>query len=242
VTREHTGAILTWQGIEPGASVQIYGNGRQLMANAAGERFVDLSVGDPGAVCYSLTQRFDATGLTSLPSREACASDPILIAASPAGSGLTSTDGAAVHLVDGVARYVDWGLPSQELHATFTPSATGWYRFALKYANTNGPINTGITAAVKSVTARCGSEAEQFGGIAMPHQGEAASWRLSTGFFFKANANDACELRVGDGVNMSYLMHFERYTGGSGGASGALNRADVAAARIELIRSTRPAP
>jgi hypothetical protein len=149
---------------------------------------------------------------------------------------LMSNDGAALQVIDGIARYADWGLPSQELRSTFTPRATGWYRFELQYSNTHGPINTGITAAVKTVTVHCGSEAEQFGSVTMPHQGEAAAWGFSTGFFFKAPANDACELRVADGFNMSYLAHFERYTGGNGGRSGALNRADIAAARIELIR------
>ena len=188
-----------------------------------------------------MTQRFDDTGLTSLSSRDACVEGPGQIAADTAGDGgLMPSDGAALRVIDGVARYADWGLPSQELRSTFTPRASGWYRFALQYANANGPINTGVTAAVKTVTARCGSEAEQFGSVAMPHQGEAASWGFSTGFFFKAGSNDACELRVGDGFNMSYLAHFARYTGGHGGTSGALNRADVAAARIEPIRSGTP--
>jgi hypothetical protein len=65
------------------------------------------------------------------------------------------------------------------------------------------------------------------------------SWGFSTGFFFKARAKDACELRVADGFNMSYLNHFARYSGGQGGRSGALNRADIAAAQIDLIRGAR---
>ena len=149
-------------------------------------------------------------------------------------------DNAALRVIDGVARYADWGLPSQELRTTFTARASGWYRFTLKYANANGPINTGITAAVKTVAVRCGTEAEQLGSVAMPHLGEANPWGFSSGFFFKAGSNDACEVRVGDGFNMSYLAHFAHYTGGRGGASGALNRADVAAAQIDLIRSGLP--
>jgi hypothetical protein len=240
VMRGQPGATLTWQGIEPGASVQIYRNGRQLTADSAGDRFVDRSPGE-GLACYSLTQRFDATELTSLPSRETCLSDSVLIAASPAGSrGLVSNDGAALRVNEDVASYADWGLPSQELRAIFTPRESGWYRFELQYANANGPINTGITAAVKTVAVRCGSAAEQLGSVAMPHLGEASAWGFSTGFFFKASSNDACELRIADGFNMSYLAHFARYTGGRGGASGALNRADVVAARIDLIRSTLP--
>jgi hypothetical protein len=225
---------LTWQGIVPGASVQIYRNGRQLTADAAGGRFVDQPSRDQGIACYSLTQRFEDTGLTSLSSRETCTPPA-------ADSELTAGDGTASQVIDGVARYADWGSPSQELRSSFTPRASGWYRFALKYANFHGPINTGITAAVKKVTARCGSEAEQSGSVAMPHLGEAGSWGLSTGFFFKASGNTACELRVRDGFNMSYLESFARYTGGQGGQSGPLNRADIAsAAQIDLIDGASP--
>jgi alpha-glucosidase len=239
--RSDSDTVLTWQGIEPRASVQIYRNGRQLTANAAGERFVDHATGEQGTACYSLTQRFDDTGLTSLSSADACVEGPGPMMASPPGNGgLMPSDGTAFRVIDGVARYADWGLPSQELRSTFMPRAPGWYRFTLKYANANGPINTGITAAVKTVAVRCGSEAEQLGGVAMPHLGEAGALGFSTGFFFKASGDEACELRIVDGFNMSYLAHFARYTGGRGGASGALNRADVAAARFDLIRSTLP--
>jgi hypothetical protein len=126
----------------------------------------------------------------------------------PEDKGLAPNDGAAFRIIDGIARFVDWGRPTQELRSQFLPRASGWYRLTLKYANTHGSINTGITAAVKTVTARCGG--------------------------------DGCELRIGDGFNMSYLSHFARYTGGQGGVSGVLNRGDIAAARVELIRSEPP--
>ncbi len=241
--REDAGVTLTWRGIEPGATVQIYRNGRQLAASAAGERFEDRSIRDQGTLCYSLTQRFDDMGLTSLPSRETCVPDSGLIVISPApvpDSGLTPNDGSAASVIDGVAEYADWGLPSQELELNFTAKALGWYRFELKYANAHGPINTGITAAVKTVRARCAGDAEQSGSVVMPHRGEATRWGYSTGFFFKALGGAACELRVADGFNMSYLESFARYTGGQGGESGALNRADIAAAQIDLISGARP--
>jgi len=71
-----------------------------------------------------------------------------------------------------------------------------------------------------------------------------ARWSLSTGFMFETAAAAAaaaeCELRVSDGINMSYLDHFARYTGGKGGDTGALNRADIARARVDLIREAAP--
>jgi alpha-glucosidase len=222
--RGDAGLMLTWQGIEPEATVQIYRNGQLLAAAAAGERFFeDRALHDPGTVCYSLTQRFNDTGLASLSSRDACVPDAGLIAISAADA----TDGGSVANDGSAARVID-----------FTPRASGWYRFELRYANAHGPINTGITAAVKSVTAQCGGEAQQSGGIVMPHRDDATSWGYSSGFFFKARAEAACELRVADGFNMSYLSHFARYTGGQGGESGALNRADISAAQIELIHGT----
>jgi hypothetical protein len=227
------GVSLTWQGVEPGATVQIFKNGQQLTANALGGRFEDGAMRYPGMACYSLTQRFDDTGLASLSSRESCVPDAGPIT-------LSSNDGSAMRVIDGVAQYKDWGLPSAELRSNFTPRTSGWYRFELKYANSQGPINTGITAAVKIVAARCVGEAEQSGGIVMPHTGGAGSWGYSTGFFFKARAEAPCELRVADGFNMSYLESFARYTAGRGGESGALNRADIAAAQIDMIGGAPP--
>ena len=165
---------------------------------------------------------------------------PCLMRVGVASGGLMPNDDAVLRVGDGVARYADWGRPPQELSLKFVLGQPGWYRFTLKFANANGPINTGITAAVKAVTVRCGGAAEQSGSVTMPHLAEGMAWGFSTGFFFQAGSGDACELRVADGFNMSYLAHFAHYTGGRGGASGALNRADIAAARIDLIRSALP--
>jgi hypothetical protein len=236
-TREGAAVNLMWQGVIPGASVQIDRNGEALAANgtAGAGQFKDDSIRGPGAACYSLAQRFDDTGLGSLPSRELCVTDA-------AAAGLTPNDGSTVSAIDGVAQYADWGLPSQEFRSNFTAGVSGWYRFEFKYANSHGPINTGVTAAVKGLTARCGGEPEQLGSVVMPQTVPAGSWRFSTGFFFKAHAGDACVLEVADGFNMSYLESLAHYTAGQGGRSGALNRAAIAAAQIELIRADEPAP
>ncbi|HEV7610329.1 MAG TPA: hypothetical protein VGO37_00455 [Steroidobacteraceae bacterium] len=240
VKRENTGVVVSWPATLSGASVQIYRNGRLLTAKATGERFVDRAISNRDLACYALTQRFDDTGLTSLTSRETCISDADSTAIFTPDKGLAPNDGAVFGVIDGVARFVDWGRPTQQLRFNFAPRVAGWYRLTLKYANTHGPINTGITAAVKTVTARCGSEAGQVGSVAMPHLGELNSWGFSTGFFFKASSGAGCELSIGDGFNMSYLSHFARYTGGQGGVSGALNRGEIAAAQVDLIRSAAP--
>ena len=231
--RGQSEVTLTWAGALPGAGTQIHRNGELLGAGRAAGRFEDDSHRDAGTACYSMTQRFDDTELASLPSREMCVPDPEVIA-------MTSNDGSTMSVIDGVARYADWGLPVQRLRSTFMAGAPGWYRFELKYKNLHGPINTGITAAVKSVTARCGGGAEQSGSVVMPQTAQASWWGFSTGFFFQARAADTCEIDIADGFNMSYLGSFARYSAGQGGRSGAVNRADIAAAQIQFIRGARP--
>jgi hypothetical protein len=225
--RENAAVTLAWRGELPGATVQIYANGRQLAAGALGEHFEDRTPRGAGTVCYSLTQSFDDSRLASLSSRQRCVGAAQSIS-------LAANDGSPTRVVEGVTQHPDWGLPSQQLRAQFAPPTTGWYRWVLEYSNPHGPVNTGITAAVKTLSARCTGSPEQSGSVVMPQMGDAR-WSLSTGFMFQASAGAACELRVGDGVNMSYFEHFARYTGGQGGKTGALNRADIAQAQIDLI-------
>ena len=106
---------------------------------------------------------------------------------------------------------------------SWTPKATGRYRAFFRYRNANGPINTGITAAVRHVAIECGPHRE-WGTIVMPHN-EAPT--ESTSWMFEARAGEACIFYLTPGHNMSDLDHFARYTGGKGGASGPLNTADI---------------
>ncbi|MHB1058229.1 MAG: alpha-L-rhamnosidase-related protein [Rhodanobacter sp.] len=107
---------------------------------------------------------------------------------------------------------------------TWTANADGNYRVALDYANGHGPINTGITAAVKMLVVDCSGSGKQRLPIVMPHsvRMQPSSWGR-----FSAKAGSTCRFTLDDGFNMSYLAHFAHYTGGAGGSSGPLNRADV---------------
>jgi len=121
----------------------------------------------------------------------------------------------------------------------WTAPATGSYRVALDYANDHGPINTGITAAVKMLRVSCAGSDEQRLPIVMPH---SVREQQSTWGRFHAKAGATCRFDLDDGFNMSYLAHFAHYTGGSGGSDGALNRADVRALLIAPLASGRATP
>ena len=106
---------------------------------------------------------------------------------------------------------------------------TGRYALSVDFTNTLGPINTGITAAVKTLGAQCAGAPEQSGTLVMPH---GTGLQRSSPVVIEAKAGSECRFALRDGFNMSYLQHFALYTGGKGGIDGPLNQADVATLRI----------
>ena len=107
---------------------------------------------------------------------------------------------------------------------TWTAPTAGNYRVSLDYVNDDGPINTGVTAAVKMLVVRCDGSDEQRLPIVMPH---SVGMQRSTWSSFTAKAGATCRYTLDDGFNMSYLAHFAHFTGGVGGSDGPLNQADV---------------
>jgi hypothetical protein len=236
-TDQGSAVDLKWRAGEPDGPVQIFRNGRKIAEAATGTSFRDPVPLEGGTACYSLSGGYAAIGLTSLPSRENCVS-PTGLSSSIAAAAMRLTPATEDSKTGrgSVEQFPDWGAPEQALQFEYTPPVSGMQRLKLRYANAHGPINTGITAAVKAVTAQCGRRAQlQSGPIVMPQLATARAWGLSTGFFFDAERGEPCTLRIVDGFNMSYLKHFELYTGGQGGKSGALNRASIAGAELDVF-------
>ncbi len=115
----------------------------------------------------------------------------------------------------------------------------GSFRVSLAYANDHGPINTGITAAVKLLEVRCDDAAPQRFPIVMPHSDGV---QRSTSATFTASAGALCRFGLEQGFNMSFLSHNAHYTGGQGGASGPLNDASVDALMIAPLPPGSPTP
>lgn len=112
---------------------------------------------------------------------------------------------------------------------TWTAPASGRYRVSLDYRNDHGPINTGITAAVKRLAVDCAGSPVQTLPIVMP---QSKGVQRSTTGTFKAAAGTRCTFALGQGFNMSDLAHFVHFTGGEGGPSGPLNEAQIDALHI----------
>nr|WP_231120361.1 Six-hairpin glycosidase-like protein [Lysobacter tabacisoli] len=142
-------------------------------------------------------------------------------------ASLTRVDAAGLESLPGPTACVG---PSTSVEGDWprrwTAPAAGTYRAQLRYDNRNGPINTGVTAAVKRLHVDCDGQPPQAGTLVMPHSvGEQASTTVA----FTAPAGAACAFRLDDGFNMSYLRHFADYTGGKGGRTGPLNSATLGA-------------
>ncbi|MFT3790998.1 MAG: Six-hairpin glycosidase-like protein [Rudaea sp.] len=112
---------------------------------------------------------------------------------------------------------------------TWTAKRDGRYQLRLGYENKHGPINTGVTAAVKMLAIACDGEPPQRAPLVMPH---SVAKDLSTAATFAATAGKKCTFTLEQGFNMSFLSRNKLYTGEQGGESGPVNEADVGELRI----------
>ncbi|MDI9249019.1 Six-hairpin glycosidase-like protein [Stenotrophomonas sp. RS-48] len=113
----------------------------------------------------------------------------------------------------------------------FTSAKAGQVRLRLQYRNPNGPINTGVTAAVKQLVLQCPGQPLQRHTVAMPH---SVAVQDSTSATF-AVPKGPCTVVLEEGFNMSALQHFAHYTGGKGGREGVLNQAQVKALTLAPV-------
>lgn len=111
----------------------------------------------------------------------------------------------------------------------WTAPQDGRFSVRLDFVNRHGPINTGITAAVKWLEVQCTGQPSQGGVLVMPH---GQPRQRSSAVTFRTQAGAECRFDLRDGFNMSYLSHFAHYTGGEGGESGPLNSAELGALHV----------
>ncbi|WP_347260826.1 Six-hairpin glycosidase-like protein [Rudaea sp.] len=111
----------------------------------------------------------------------------------------------------------------------WTAKRDGRYQLRLAYENRHGPINTGVTAAVKMLAIDCAGTARQSAPLVMPH---SVAKDLSTAATFTAKAGKKCTFSLEQGFNMSFLSRNKLYTGEQGGEGGPVNEADYGELRI----------
>lgn len=119
----------------------------------------------------------------------------------------------------------------------FATANAGRVRLRLQYSNPNGPINTGVTAAVKQLVLQCPGQPMHKQTVTMPH---SVGVQDSTSATFTVPRGQ-CMVTLEEGFNMSALQHFAHYTGGKGGREGVLNQAQVQALKVAQVATEEDA-
>ncbi len=195
------------------------------------------TVGDASpSHCYTVETRWGTSGNVSQHARPACwwgpGSPPQRIR-SVSANAFVATGG-----VKAGDHYESWGDPGHEIVATFDDvTRTGTHLVQVRYANGAGPINTGITCAVKKVTVEevPSGTVVGTGFLLMPHRGDWSSWGDSSFVRVNLAAGKSYRVRLSHddrAVNMSAFDHFSAYTGGTGGKSGAFFRVNIAEVKL----------
>jgi hypothetical protein len=223
---------ITWSVYRDGARVA-----SGLGANAAAWADASTSGDASPSHCYTVETRWGTGGNVSQHSKPACfwGSGASRIASIPATSFVV-TGGSQVSAY-GRTFYEAWGDPGHELAATFSATRTGPHLVQAVYGNGAGPINTGVTCAVKEVVVEelPAETAIATGFLVMPQRGDWASWGDSSFVRATLTAGKSYRVRVRSddlSVNMSAFQHFAAYTGGIGGKSGPFFRVNVAELKI----------
>lgn len=138
--------------------------------------------------------------------------------------------------------FENWGQPAHELTVKqFEVDRSGRYAIRAVFSNGSGPVNTGITCAVKKVEVlESGSNKVVASGyLIMPQSGQWDRWDRSSPLGVQFIAGKKYALRICEDEysrNMSYLEKNERYTSWSGGGERGYNYVNIAGIQLNLIK------
>ena len=204
-------------------TLRVYRDGVPVSGELPGEleAWTDASRGaDDASACYSLEATYRSSGNASQRSLPSC---------------WWGQDDRRAHVQRGRA------LVEADARATttFRAARTGEHLVRLSAANGAGPINTGVTCAVRriEVVDTAGDRAVASGYVMIPHGGLDAWDRFLPSSPIRADLESGHTYRITvapdpRAANMSSFAHFERYTGGHGGREGPLDRIELDAIEI----------
>jgi hypothetical protein len=226
------GARVAVIGTTATSVLTIYRDGVRVASAVDAPNYLDRDVDLRGhTVCWSAEGVDVATGAVSHRAQPACLfgergerMQTIAAAALRPTSGRLDPGHGRPHLTG-------WDA----FEADLRPQFTGDHLIELVAANGNGPVNTGITCGVKHVAVTLDGAVVAEGYVVVPHGRGWDDWRESSFVRARLEAGKRYLIRVGDApaaINMSALDHFAHYTGGAGGASGPVDRFDVAELRL----------
>lgn len=205
---------------------------------------------DAPSHCYAVEATFVASGTHSQHSEPWCWWGPGYERVQVLGAdAFVATGGGWVHN-HGRDHYENWGDPGHSLTVErFVASRSGPHLLQLTAGNGSAALNTGVTCGVKRLTVYATSTGEEVGtgyalmpALGVPGTDPGVWWeRWADSSFVPVELQSGHEYRIvvdmdERAVNMSAFAHFERYTGGAGGADGPFYRVNVAELKVLSLR------
>ncbi len=141
--------------------------------------------------------------------------------------------------------FESWGQPGHELAVrSFRVKRSGSYLLRAKFSNGSGPVNTGITCAVKKLEIqKAGSDQGIAAGyLVMPQSGDWNRWDMSSPVHADLAAGQEYRIRICEDEysrNMSYLQHNECYTALPGGGRGTYNCVNISAVCLDFVAAPK---
>lgn len=224
---------------ESNVTYNIYRDGNLVETGFNGTNWIDSNSSDYTSKTYSYNvQSVNTAGNESFPSLSACywgTGDKLQIVNAPDFGQVVGGD-----LVDnhGQWHYQNWGNRDHSIEIkNFVPGKTGEYFIQVYYGNGAGPINTGITCAVKKIEIRDSISGDLVVEdiIMMPHQSNWATWEESSIVNANLNSGRTYDIKIYenyDSINMSFFDHFSIYNGGPGGGNDPFNFVNIAAVKF----------
>jgi hypothetical protein len=226
-------------------TVNVYRDGELVATRLSGQLTTwrdhnSQGVNSP-SYCYNLESVYISSGTISQRSSPFCCwgsdSNHIYVVNadqfSAIGGNLSSSHGRK--------HFENWGAPGDSITVNIQTHLNGRHAIQVIAGNGSGPINTGITCAVKHLQMK-NLQNEQIvadGYLVMPQLGTWDRWSESSVIFTEVDlvAGQNYEIKIfGDdqAINMSSFAHNENYTGGNGGSTGASNYVNIA--QVKLLK------
>lgn len=223
----------------PDVAFNIYRNGELYAKKVSGTSWTDPESGDyeERVYSYSVEAAFPASGTVSHPT--------------PARSFRTSDQQQVISASDMMNRggelsgnhhFENWGKPEHTLVTKpFQVKRSGHHVIRMVFSNGAGPVNTGITCAVKKLEVRNARSGEMVasGYLVMPHSGDWQRWDLSNAIAAELDQGELYSIGISEDPysrNMSYLQSNQRYTGWPGGGERPSNHVNFSAAHVLYLK------
>ncbi|GHC06665.1 hypothetical protein [Cerasicoccus arenae] len=215
----------------------VYRNGKLHAIMKDSTEWLDLDSDDfsQQAYVYHLVARCQQNGLVSHPTR----GRRYLPSRQKLIIGAHSMNRIGGSLID-KHHFEDWGLPDHQISVSgIRVNQSGRYAIQVSYANGSGPINTGITCAVKKLEINApANELNTTGYLVMPQTGGWEQYQLSNSIIAELDTTQPYALRISEDPysrNMSYLDSNVAYTARVGGSNKRYNFVNIAEIRISYI-------